>query len=206
MFNILTDDLPKSVMIDGREYAIRWWFRAIIKIEAVLQDPEIDMKERRALALNLFYPEIPSNIIEAERQMFAFYTSDKPRNRKQQAEMKRHEGRPPVYSYDFDDDYIYAAFRQQYGINLNIVEGLHWFEFRAMLVALDDCVFTTIKGYRGTELSKIKDEQMRRHYAELKELWELPGLQCDQAAVNEMEELLMNGGDLTEYRRRHGYG
>lgn len=202
MFNILIDELPKSVTIDGREYEIRWWFRAMIKINAVLQDRQYEFSERMAMALNLFYPAVPSDIITAQKELLTFLAGDKPRNRKQEAEAKRRQDEPPVFSFDYDDELIYAAFRQQYNINLNTVEGLHWYEFRAMLHALNECVFSTVKGYRGTELEKIKDSHTRQHYAELKAYWELPKPEAQQSVEDELEAVLMGGGDIAELRRR----
>ncbi|MDL2206267.1 bacteriophage Gp15 family protein [Eubacteriales bacterium OttesenSCG-928-N13] len=201
MFNILTDELPKTVNVGGQEYDVRWWFRTMIRIETVLHDVELEMSERRAIALALFYPEIPEDVEEAERQMLDFYASDKPRNEKQQTDVKRHANDPPTYSFDYDDEYIYAAFRQQYGINLNTVEALHWFEFRAMLIALDNCVFNTIKGYRATDLSKIKDAATRKHYKELKDYWKIPVPQ-EMEDADELGDILMHGGDLEAYKRR----
>lgn len=202
MFNILTDRVPKSVEIDGKNYEINWEFHYHVKIIILLQDPELDDATKTALALNIFYPEIPANIEEADRQMKLFYVNDKPKNHAQKSAEAEAESTPALYSYEIDDEYIFSAFVEKYGINLQTVTGLHWYEFRALLRSLQDCWFADIMRYRGTKTNEIKNLEMRRQYERLKAYWSLPTPQAEQDVVDELEAILMGDGDLTEFERR----
>lgn len=200
MFNILTDDLPKTVTVDEREYEIRWWFRSMVKLAILLQDNDLEESHKRALALNMFYPIIPDNIQEAERQLYQFYTGDKPQNPAQIRMNKKHAGKPPVFSYEHDDEYVFAAFLQQYGINLNTVEGLHWYEFRAMFRSLTESRITEAMGYRGLDLARIKDAKERQRLREIKALWAIPSPQSE--IDDEIAEALRGGGDVSALMER----
>lgn len=59
-------------------------------------------------------------------------------------------------------DLIYAAFRQQYNINL-LDAKLHWFEFKALFNALsDDTMIIRVIGYRTRDTSNLKGEEKSR--------------------------------------------
>ena len=140
-----------------------------------------------------------SNVREAIEQLRRFMAHDKPQNRAQQQAEKRYQDAPAVFSYEHDDEYIFAAFMQLYGINLAREQDMHWYEFRALLSGLDECPFTRIKGWRGTDLSKIEDAKTRARYGELKELWALPISAHEQREMDEIEQILRDGGDLSAY-------
>lgn len=86
------------------------------------------------------------------------------------------EAAQPYFSFSQDAPYIYAAFRQTYGINLLEERGkLHWWEFNALLQGLgEDTRFVQIVQIRRKPLPKpTKDNreeiarlvQLKREYA-----------------------------------------
>lgn len=66
-----------------------------------------------------------------------------------------------IYNYEYDSGYIYAAFLYQYGFDLQDIEYLHWWKFRAMLEALkEDNEIVKIMGYMAMTIdSKMSKEQ-----------------------------------------------
>ena len=119
--NILVDTLPESVAVCGEKYEIRTDFRIAILFEMLMQDASIDPKDKAAKALNLFFPVIPGNLQEATKAMLWFYkcgTEENPQRKKLSAK----KGKTRVYSFEYDDDYIYAAFMTQYSIDLQDIE------------------------------------------------------------------------------------
>ena len=202
MLNLLTDELPKIVLIDGHAHEIRWQYHIMIKVEQALHDPEFGDSDRIFHALMIFYDyKLPEDLSAALREMRAFMAYDKPLNRIQQREVERRKNEHSTFSFEHDDELIYAAFMQQYGINLTREKELHWYEFRALLGGLDECPFTRVRGWRGTDLSKIKDAKERARMAEQKERCALPLPADEQAAMGEIEEILKRGGDLSAYMR-----
>lgn len=201
--NLLIDYLPSSVTIGGADFKIRSDFRTSILFEQLMFDSTIEDKEKIALALELYYPdEIErinnANIDEAIEKMLWFFAGGKEKEgntKKTSSNIKR------VYDYEYDDDYIFAAFMTQYNIDLNSIKYLHWWKFKAMFNALkEDNEIVKIMGYRNIDLSKIKDKEERRRYAKLKEIYKLP-VQVNKDEKERLEaikEALANNGDISK--------
>ena len=69
-------DLPESLTVAGRDYSVRWDFRAAMDIFAALNDPDLGDQERALVCLGIFYPDWkeipPEDYGEALRQCFWF--------------------------------------------------------------------------------------------------------------------------------------
>ena len=197
MMGILKSRLPTSVLINGVEYTIRSNFRTMIRLEELLQDPDVDEQDRVWLALRLFYHEIPENMEKAVEQLLWFYRCDKQENLYQKKARKRKVKRTDrIYDFQYDDDYIYAAFMSQYHLDLHEVEYLHWWKFRAMFNSLnDDTQFVKIMEYRAVELDKVPKEK-RAFYKRMKQLYALPLSQSEEERQNALEQALLNGQSL----------
>lgn len=65
--NLLIDELPDYVVVDGVEYQIRSDFRISMLFEILMQDSELEPKEKTVKALELYYPVVPSNLGKARR-------------------------------------------------------------------------------------------------------------------------------------------
>ena len=162
-------NLPYFVKIKNKKYAIRTDFRIFAEYEEEMQDKNNEnRKEAISKVLSRFYPAfleiIENNLVkEAVEKFIWFYEC----GRKDYHKLKSGKGnkREEIYSFKYDDDYIYSAFLEKYGIRLN--KYMHWWEFNALLKGLSECEFTKIKGYRCYS-GKDKD------LLELKEYWKLP--------------------------------
>ena len=59
----------------------------------------------------------------------------------------------PNYDYTQDSPYIIASFRQVYGLSIDDIKLLHWWEFLALFNALpDECYFSRILQIRGMKI------------------------------------------------------
>lgn len=192
--NMLIDLLPTSVEVDNKEYEINSDFRTSALFEMMMSDEELDKEERIINALQLYYPIIPSNTNEAVKKIMWFYSCGKD-NRKYKGTSSREAEQ--IYNYEFDDGYIYSAFLSQYGIDLQDIEYLHWWKFKAMFKALkDDNMIVKIMGYRSLDLNTIKDKEQKAHYRRLKKIYELPKSKTEIDKLNAIEEALMHGGNV----------
>ena len=197
--NILIDLVPNTVEIDDEKYEINSDFRTSILFELLMQDDELSDEEKIATALELYYPNIPpyDKWNEAINKILWFYRGGK------DIELSKGKGQGrssiQIYSFNYDDDYIYAAFLDQYRIDLQDIEYLHWWKFKAMFKALkEDNEIVKIMGYRSMDLSKIKDKEQREHYKKLKKMYEIPKNKNEIEKVNEIENILLNGGDISK--------
>lgn len=150
-------------------------FRTSIQFELLMQDPKFSIQTKIKQALRLYYIDINKikDYDKALEDIIWFYigekeeiTKDVKNNRKKQ-----------IYSYEFDDELIYAAFKDQYRIDLQDVEYLHWWKFKAMFSGLKKSNFIVeIMGYRSIDLNKIKDKNERSMYKELQQQYALPDM------------------------------
>ena len=170
---ILVDALPLSVELGGEEYPINTDFRYWILFEQMMQDRKLDDFQKMTQAMDLFFgndgdPEC--DLQEAMDAILWFYSCGKmDGNGKGGRSNKRQE----IYDYEADEDYIFAAFLDQYGIDLTI-DRLHWWKFRALFKALkSDNEIVKIMGYRAMEISADMPKEQQKFYREMKELYRL---------------------------------
>lgn len=204
--NILLDLLPETVLIGDVEYPINTDFRISILFELMMQDDSISDTEKTKEAIRLYYPERPHDIRQAVEQLLWFYRcgkDEKTRGRKSSEksyetdEIDETEERL-VYSFEHDDRYIYAAFLSEYGIDLQDIEGLHWWKFRALFISLNEnCEFKKIIGYRTIKITSKMPKDQRAFYQKMKRIYALPLSDDEQEKYDAITKALMGDGDLT---------
>lgn len=194
--NLLIDLAPTTVEIDNEEYEINSNFRTSILFELLMQDNDSSEEEKIIQALELYYPVLPKNINEAIEKIIWFYMCGK---EKSKSKSKGTGKSTNVYSFNHDDDYIYSAFLDQYDIDLQDIEYLHWWKFKAMFKSLrEDNEIVKIMGYRSMDLSKIDDKKQREHYRKMQELHKIPLYEDADEELDKINQALLNGGDLSK--------
>lgn len=217
--NILMDKPPEQVEVDGKLYKINSDFRTSIQFEILMQkkeltekqkefanelcllDKEMDRETAELLAkykdgLELYYPEIPNNINGAINEMLWFYECGKENIDKKKS--KKSGSRKKIYDYNYDADYIYAAFFEQYHIDLAEQE-LHWWKFSALFSALsEDCMISKIITYRVIDTKGMEKEQ-KAFYNRMKRLYQLPEdiSEEERERQDKITQALLGDGDLT---------
>lgn len=197
--SILTNKPSKSVTIRGVEVPINWDFRTSIKFTELLEDRDLSKIELIKKGVRLYYGTwadthsfAEGELEEAIEKMIEFYSySLAPVNSKNKSSKKQ------SYSFTYDAEYVYAAFWEQYKIDLSVVE-MHWWNFKALFNGLsENTQFGKIIGYRTMDISKLSDEE-KKFYREMKSLYKLPTheSEIDEALSNELAEALENGGDI----------
>lgn len=192
--NILVDLLPIVVEINDEEYDINSDFRTSILFELLMQDDSIGEEDKILMALQLYYPVIPTDINLAIEKMLWFYRCG--RNMKKSKGNGKGKNATQIYSFEHDDAYIYAAFMDQYNIDLQDIEYLHWWKFKAMFNSLkEDIKIVKIMEYRSIDLSKIKDKEQKAYYKRMKDLYKLPDniSNSEKEKLKEIEKALLNG-------------
>lgn len=196
MNNILIDFLPKTVFIDDLEYEINSNFRESILFELMMQDKSFTDEEKIYQALSIYYPEIPGNLDGAIKEMLSFYKCGKEEEYENTDSNASKSSSTKIYDFDYDADYIYSAFLSQYNIDLQDIEYLHWWKFKAMFNGLNsDNKVVEIMGYRSIKLNSIKDEEQRKHYRKLQRLYRLPinTNKNEYEKQNELNKALISG-------------
>ena len=193
--NLLLDRAPESIEIDGIEYAIDADYRNCIKFESLMFDPEISDDLRAMLALRLFYPEIPPDVPEALNKIIWFYGCGKESNKSSSV---GGNGGKRICSYEYDGGYIYAAFLVDYSIDLEAIDYLHWWKFRALFDSLrPENLICKIMEYRSADIGRLKGEQ-RKFYQQMKRIYALPVPRDEAEKLDAISDALMNGADVSE--------
>lgn len=171
--DFITVGLPESVLIDGKKYPINCDFRIGMQFERILKGDGSDDAKLLKL-LSMYYPKIPPNLNAAIDRMLWFYRcgeeeekEEKPRQRYQ-----RRTSKEPAYSFAQDAPYIYAAFKEQYGIDLT-ESDMHWWKFVALFESLsEDTKMSKIMYYRKASTSGMPKER-RAFINEMKKLYQI---------------------------------
>ena len=189
-YNIILDKLPN---ITPHGLRIRTDFRESIKFELLMQNRNIDEKDKVMIALNLYYYNIEiktdKDLKKAVDDILWFYSCGKADIQSDSNKIQKKQKQ--IYSYEFDAEYIYSAFMEQYGINLNKMK-LHWWEFKAMFNSLNEKVhFSKIMEFRAIEISKIKDKDMKKYYKKMKRIYALPDMRTEEEKENDFAEAFL---------------
>lgn len=192
---LLTGELPDTVSVAGAEHPIRTDFRISIEFELLVQNHNIQEKDKILRALSLYYPRIPGDIKGACEKLIWFYRCGKEESGQDETDLSDSRR---IYDFDYDADYIYAAFLEQYGIDLTGIEHLHWWKFRVMFWGLDDnCEFVKIMGYRGMKIPSKMPKEQKAFYRKMKQIYALPLPKDEQQKNDAITAALMNGGDVS---------
>lgn len=215
--SILIDRLPEHIMISGQPVPIYADFRTWILFEQLTLDSTVPRQEKveRLLRLTIRDPAaIPrkSQPQQISNGLLWFYRGgDRRQNEhqireQQRAEAKKQAGEEPdarYYDYEFDADYIYSAFIQQYGIDLERA-NLHWWKFLALFSGLtDDTLFMKVVGYRGIRITKDMTDSQKNFYRKMKSVYALP-LPQDELEKSKAIETALQSGDVAALMRLIG--
>lgn len=155
---------PDSILVDGVECPVDTDFRVWVEFQSILTGNGSDEdKAGRIYDLMKRLGLPPSK--ETLDAMIEFYAA---------ASTEHTTGGKRAAAFDFekDSEYIYAAFKGAYGIDLT-TERIHWWRFKALFKTLpDDCQICKIMGYRTIEMKDVPKSQ-RKFYREMKARYSL---------------------------------
>lgn len=162
--------LPTSLEVDGKEYAIRWDYRAALDVCVALGDPELTDTERALVALKILYiDDIPYTHIQEAIDKLVWYIdcgntekSDRPQ--------------PKLMDWEQDFQYIAAPVNRVLGQEIRSlpfdpvknINSLHWWTFISAYYEIGECTFSQIVSIRNKlakrkKLDKIEQEFYRDH-------------------------------------------
>lgn len=200
--SILLGKLPESLEIQGESYDLNTDFRTWIRFESLFTKSQDDGYDAFANACILCFRKtdekpfkLPPSYTDTLKGLLAFYCG-KSLDEYEELAVKKADGSmnneksQRIYDFEFDSDYIYAAFMQQYGIDLCQTD-MHWWKFKALFAGLTDGTkIADIMQVRAVDLSKIKDKEQKARYIKLKDLYSLPDLRSEEEKENDMASAL----------------
>lgn len=164
MINLISQDPPKCVDIDGHSYPVVTDFKSWLNFIALSKDPEIEPAIALEIMLDMYTDRVPQDIEKAVSGLNNFLIGavydSKGGGSNKTIDVQ-------VIDYTRDSGLILAAFLETYGINL-IKTDLHWWVFLALLSGISkDTALGQIMGYRAVDTSKLKGEQ-KKFYEKMK--------------------------------------
>ena len=163
MIDLSKKVLPDSVTVSGRTYRIKTDFQYWILFVTRLQGKELKLLTDCDF---LYDGEIPEDRQKGFEALcaFAFPKRELPR--------PLGGGSAVPFDYTLDSDLIYAAFLEQYGIDLvNPSLSLHWHKFRALFDGLHSTKLNEVMGYRLFDENDRDD--WKKSMTKLRDAWEI---------------------------------
>lgn len=168
--NILLDDLPEAIEVNGVEYAVNFDFRTGLACILDMESSELTDEEKCILLLKRMYGDvIPEDGETAIKLAVKFLDGGKepPEEENPFADNKR------LYSFEKDSALIYAAFQQTHGIDLQKVD-LHWWQFLALFQDLGaDTAFCNMINLRRRVNSGEATKEERQYALKLGDAFEV---------------------------------
>ena len=162
--------LPEKITVDGIDLPIRTDFRIGIEFEALINDYEIDDRDKIIKSLELYFDLLPA-FVDPESlidQLMWFYNGGKDRTPSEPGAKKSRQ-----CDLNQDSAYIATSFLQAYNIDLSNVQ-MHWWRFLSLLEGLpEDTQYSKILGYRCMNITKEMSKEQKKHYAKMKHLYKL---------------------------------
>lgn len=186
------ENFPTSfTAADGTEYPIHSDFREWIRFESLLANADVPESLKFFIALRLIFADnVPDDFHAAHEFAAWFYRGGKelPDKDGESGDIALTSRR--VYDYEYDSEYIFAAFMEQYGIDLAEVPYLHWWKFLALFKGLHDCKMTDIMSYRGAEITDDLPDSRKAFLMDMQEMFELPVSLTEQRRIEAARKFL----------------
>lgn len=186
--NILIDTLDSILKSRIGDVEFYTNFRNGILFEQLMNDPNVKKEDKPLKAILLFYAnpkEVLKNkesIEKAIDDIIWFYSCGKIEHFSDKESKKKTKNKTSnIYDFNYDDGYIYSAFMQQYGIDLQEIDYLHWWKFKSLFNSLNsDTKIVEIMGYRSLDLGTIKDKKEKTRLKKLKDIYRLPDMRTEE--------------------------
>lgn len=151
--------LPKSLNINGTEYAIRSDFRDVLKIVCAFSDPELENEEKIYICLFILYEdfeELPKDDYEAAfNAALEFIDHSSSKNDKKSFR---------IMDWEQDENIMFPAINKVAGFETRSVDYLHWWSFMGYFMEISDGVFSHILSLRAKKAKNKKLEKWEREY------------------------------------------
>lgn len=167
--NILFEEFPKTVRVNGERFLVETDFREWIRFIQLIDDAKVPWQIKCRLLLQWYTDGVPDDL-EAAVYALGDFLAMKTENAEEDESITRSAPKQ-LYSFEQDAECIYSAFREVYGINLQTIPYMHWWEFQTLFVGLPEK--TEIKQrimYRSIDLRTIKDKDERKRIKKMQEI------------------------------------
>ena len=116
--------LPRSLEINGKIYAINTDFRVILVIISAFNDDDLEDNEKVYICLKRLYVDFdsmpPDDYEEAYSAAIRFIECEQPQEQKRS---------PRIVNWEKDEQMIFPAINKVAGCEVRLLDYLHWYTF-----------------------------------------------------------------------------
>lgn len=160
-------ELPTEIIIEGRPYSIRnkGDYRMVLDVFSILEDEELEQKERIISALIIFYEDFNEledivNCPDLEallKQMYDFFNGDGPKKENVKQSRK-------LIDWSNDSALICSAINNVAGKEIRTEPYIHWWTFLSYYMSVGESVLSTVVGIRDKLANSKSLEKWEREY------------------------------------------
>ena len=160
-------NLPISVEIDGKEYAItnKCDYRMVLDVICALNDNELDEDQKIRTALYIFYEDIfdCENLEKAVKEMFKIISYG-------EEDDGQNQDKPRLMDWEHDFPQIAPPISRILGFDVRTPDKyVHYWTFIGAYMEIGECTFNNIisirnKRAKGKPLEKWEEEFFRENY------------------------------------------
>lgn len=151
--------LPKSLEVNGKEYAIRTDFRDIMTVIYAFNDPNLENKEKVFVCLYVIYEDFED--MEAEDYEAAYKAASDFINHGMSEDKS-----VQVKMIDFEQDemLLVPAVNRVAGFEVRDVEYMHWWTFMGYFMEIGECTYSQILNIRSKRAHHKKLEKWEQEF------------------------------------------
>ena len=158
MIDLTKHVLPDAIIVDGRAFRIKTDFTHWINFSQKIDEraPLLDFDY-------IYIEEKPEDRAAGFNELMTFFI-----NKRELPHVRESGSHEKFLDYTLDADLIFAAFWQQYQIDLVEIKHLHWWKFQALLFGLKDTKLADVMSFRGydeNDKTSYKDYMKRQREA-----------------------------------------
>lgn len=152
-------DLPTALNVGGRDYSIRYDFRAVLDILIAMDDPDLDEYGKSAVVLEVLYPDwrsIPQeHVNEALEKACEFIDCG-----------QKNDGKPKPRLIDWEQDagIIIPAVNSVACTEVRAIPNLHWWTFWSYFMEIKESLFSSVLNIRQKKAKGKKLEKWEQDY------------------------------------------
>jgi len=151
-------DLPTSLEVGGRQWAINSDFRDVLRTLTAFEDPDLTDGEKVLICLHNMYPDLddmPAEDLQAAFDAAVAFIDHGSAG----------DSRPGPRTMDWTQDapLIFPAVNRAAGFEVRGVDYMHWWTFMGYFMEIKDTTYAAILGLRG---KKAKGKKLEKNELE----------------------------------------
>lgn len=151
--------LPKSLNVNGKDFAIRYEYTAVLDIIRAMNDPELENNEKVFVCLFILYEDFDrlkkSDYEEAFKQALKFIDNG--------LDSKSSNN---VRLVDFEQDarILFPAVNRVAGREIRNESDVHWWTFLGWFMEIGECTYSTVLNIRSKKAKNKPLEKWEKEF------------------------------------------